>query len=88
MTKEQTEKEMENLKPLYIPYEGNWNFYLNPTFFNTVFCIAKPGTGCTSSMFGSAQYFVNYLRSELEKDPTIDGRFTALCFGLLDEVRV
>jgi len=80
-------KDTKNLKPLYIPREGNWNYFLDPTFFNTVFCIAKPGTDCKSSMFGNVQYFTNWLRRELEKDPTIDGRFTALCFGLLDEAQ-
>lgn len=75
---------MKNLKPLYIPREGNFNYYLNPSLANTVMYVAKQGTGCSDGIFGSVQYFVNYLNRELEKDPTIDARFTALCFGVLD----
>ena len=77
-------QEIQSMKPLYIPREGNFNFYIDPKLKNAVWWVAKPNSGCHSGIFGNYKYFTNWLREELRKDPTIDGRFTATCFGLLE----
>lgn len=72
-------KDRKDLKLLLVG-DANWDYYLDDEFYNTVFYIAKPGSGCASGVFGSLDYFKNWVIKKHKQNDKIETRLTALGF--------
>lgn len=71
------------MKLLYLPDDGNWNYYYDPNLDCTWY-ISKDNQ-CNSGIFGSVKYFQKWIVGEIEKDESVTGKLTALAFKILEQ---
>lgn len=70
-------KEEKSKMILLVKDRGNWDLYLDPNFHNTVFSVAKEGSGAESTIFGNISYFQRYIASEIKANPSIEKNITS-----------
>lgn len=73
----QISKEEKSKMILLVKDHSNWELYLDPNFHNTVFSLAKEGSGASDSIFGSISYYQRYIAREMKINPAIKNHITA-----------
>lgn len=69
---------------LLVKDHSNWELYLDPNFHNTVFSVAKDGSGAMDSIFGSISYYQRFIANELKINPFIKNNITEAGYKALE----
>jgi len=70
----ETKFDKNELDPLLFG-DCNWNFFKDKKS-NTVYAIAKKGSGASHCIFGDINYFKRWLLKELKKDSKLELKIT------------
>ncbi|WP_080871722.1 hypothetical protein [Oceanobacillus timonensis] len=67
--------------------ESNWDYFKDKNY-DSVYAIAKKGTGSKDCIFGDTKHFRNWLLKELSINDKLEAKLTSKGFSLIPEYEI